>query len=415
VWSKEAYVKASNTNVHQWFGFAVTLSHDGNTLAAGAVYESSKSPGVNGPQNDTSLMNAGAVYVFTRAGTTWSQQAYVKASTPSASALFGNSLALSGDGNTLGVAAPGESSNAMGINGVETDTSMPNAGAVYVFTRSGTSWSQQAYVKASNTAANAQFGGASGFFGPTLALSGDGSTMAVGALGESSGATTINGSQTDTSAPSAGAVYVFSRAGTTWSQQAYVKAWNARANASFGHPALSADGNLLAVGSNGESSAAMTINGDTTDSSSPSAGAVYTFTRTGTTWTKDAYIKASNTRAGSAFGVTTAVSSDGNTLAVGAHWETSAASGLNGDQTNTTSNNAGAAFVFKRAAGAWSQLAYVKASNTTPGILFGDGIAISGDATALAVGAWHESSDALGINGNQSDSSAHFAGATYVY
>jgi len=75
---------------------------------------------------------------------------------------------------------------------------------------------QQAYVKASNAKASDQFGA-------SLALSGDGNTLAVGATGESSSATGVNGNQSDTSMAGAGAVYIFARSGAVWSQQAYVR------------------------------------------------------------------------------------------------------------------------------------------------------------------------------------------------
>ena len=110
--------------------------------------------------------------------------------------------ALSADGSTLAVGADSEGSRSTGINGNQTDNSAPYAGAVYVFTRTGSTWLQQAYIKASNT--NADDG-----FGWSLALSADGSTLAVGALGEGSSATGINGNQLDDSATSAGAVYVY--------------------------------------------------------------------------------------------------------------------------------------------------------------------------------------------------------------
>src|SRR5262249_23709580 len=96
------------------------------------------------------------------------------------------------------VGAPGEWSSATGINGDQSDMSAMGAGAVYIFDRSGSTWSQRAYVKASNTRAKSSFG--------RVAL--DGTTLAVGAPLESSGATGINGNQADTSAPNAGAVYV---------------------------------------------------------------------------------------------------------------------------------------------------------------------------------------------------------------
>lgn len=194
--AQQAYTKASNTDGNDSFGYTVTL--DGDTLVVGAKFESSNATGINGDQGDNSAMSSGAVYVFTRSGTTWSQQAYVKASNARASDRFGWSVALAGD--TLAVGAMLESSNATGINGNQADNSTIFSGAVYVFTRRGTTWSQQAYVKASNT-------GVSDLFGYSVALSGD--TLVMGAYQEDSNATGINGNQADNSSSESGAVYVF--------------------------------------------------------------------------------------------------------------------------------------------------------------------------------------------------------------
>jgi hypothetical protein len=133
------------------------------------------------------------------------QQAYIKASNTGSGDQFGSSVALSGDGNTLVVGAPGEASAATGIGGNQALNTAASAGAVYVYTRSGTAWTQQAYIKASNTGAGDQFG-------TSVALSSDGNTLAVGAIGEASSATGIGGIQTDNTAASAGAVYVCSPA-----------------------------------------------------------------------------------------------------------------------------------------------------------------------------------------------------------
>jgi hypothetical protein len=140
------------------------------------------------------------VYVFIRSGSTWLQQAYVKPSNTEGGDFFGGSVALSADGNTLAVGAVGEDSNAIGVNGNQADNSSSGAGAVYVFSRSGSAWVQQAYVKASNTG---------GYFGDSVALSADGNTLAVGALYEDSNATGIGGDQTNNSASNAGAVYLY--------------------------------------------------------------------------------------------------------------------------------------------------------------------------------------------------------------
>jgi trimeric autotransporter adhesin len=408
-WSQQAYVKASNTDPRDQFGYSVALSADGSTLAVGAIWESSAAAGIGGDQGDNSAMHAGAVYVFTRSGTTWSQQAYVKASNPDPGDQFGYSVALSADGSTLAVGAHGEGSAATGISGDQTDNSVGRAGAVYVFTRSGATWSQQAYVKASNTDPE-------DYFGAHVALSEDGSTLAVGAIGEASAAIGIGGNQDDDSAVRAGAVYVFTRSGPTWSQQAYVKASNTDPEDFFGiRVALSADGSTLAVGAHGEASAATGIGGDQADNSAYQAGAVYVFTRSGATWSQQAYVKASNTDPADYFGVHVALSEDGSTLAVGAIGEASAAVGIGGNQDDDSAVRAGAVYVFTRSGPTWSQRAYVKASNTDPEDFFGIRVALSADGSALAVGAEGEASAATGIGGNQTNNPAGHAGAVYVY
>jgi hypothetical protein len=331
---------------------------------------------------------------------------YFKASNTN-SEDFGLSVALSGDGNTLAVNAPFEDSNATGIDGNQADTSAPDAGAVYVFVRDGGGWSQQAYVKASNTDAGDRFG--------SVALSGDGDTLAVGTGLEDSNATGIDGNQVDNSANTAGAVYVFVRNGVDWSQQAYVKASNTEAVDAFGSVALSGDGDTMAVGAPGEDSNAIGINGNQADNSAPDAGAVYVFVRNGVDWSQQAYIKASNSGSDDIFGATVALSGDGDTLAVGADREASSATGIDGNQADNSVTYAGAVYVFVRNGGAWSQQAYVKASNTDGPDHFGANVALSENGDTLAVGAFDEASSATGINGNQADNSKPGAGAAYVF
>ena len=148
--AQQAYIKASNTGgspgpglTGDQFGYGVALSGDGNTLAVGAVFESSNATGINLNQTNNLASESGAVYVFSRTGETWTQQAYVKASNTGAGDGFGETVALSDDGNTLAVGAPREDSNATGVNSAQGDDSATNAGAVYVFTRTGTAWLQR--------------------------------------------------------------------------------------------------------------------------------------------------------------------------------------------------------------------------------------------------------------------------------
>ncbi|MFT3929430.1 MAG: histidine kinase [Spongiibacteraceae bacterium] len=403
------YFKASNASAGDTFGWTIALSDDGTTLAVGAPSEDSSATGINGSQSSDATTDSGAVYVFVNTGSGWTQQAYLKASNTYAGDNFGESVALSSDGNTLAVGAPFEDSSATTINGSQTTRTAGDAGSIYVFTRSGSSWSQQAYVKPTNTYA-------ASYFGWSVALSDDGNTLAAGAPGESNSNSGVNPGANTHSASNAGAAYVFTRSGSNWSQQVYLKASNAAAEDNFGTAiALNGSGSTLAVGSPYEASAATGINGTQSDNSATTAGAAYVFTRSGSTWSQQAYVKASNTGAGDNFGAQLALDNSGNTLAVGAPYEASSATGVGGTQSNNSAANAGAAYVFARSGSSWSQQAYVKASNTNTNDNFASALALSSDGSTLAVGAIGESSSATGINGSQSDNSKDGVGAVYLF
>ena len=409
VWLQQTYLKASNTATFEQFGGAMSLSADGNTLAVGSRGESSNASGIDGDQSDNSAGNSGAVYVFSRTADVWSQQAYVKASNTDSGDQFGAAVSLSADGNTLAVGAIIESSGATGINGNQGDNSAPGAGAVYLFSRTGDVWSQNAYVKASNTDPADRFGNA-------LDLSADGNTLAVGAHLDDSNATGIDGDQDDNSSLGSGAVYVFSRTGDVWSQQAYVKASNTGDSDAFGGDVgLSADGSTLVVSTSVEDSSDSGIDGNQNDNSADAAGAVYVFERSGNNWSQQAYLKASNVNAGDRFGVAVSLSSDGNTLAVGAATEDAGTTGIDGAQGDNSLLDSGAVYVFERDGGSWFQQTYVKASSSDSSDVFGVSASLSGDGETLAVGAEGEDSIAGGINGDQDDNSAERAGAVYLY
>jgi uncharacterized membrane protein len=396
-WTQQAYLKASNTGTGDNFGRSVAIA--GDTVVIGATGESSSAAGVNGNQSDNGLPNSGAAYVFVRTGTNWSQQAYLKASNPGGGDRFGWSVAVAGD--TVVVGAFRESSGATGINGDQTDDSANGAGAAYVFVRAGTNWSQQAYLKASNTDAADQFGN-------SVAISGE--TILVGANGESSSSTGVNGNQNDNSAGVAGAAYVFVREGTNWSQQAYLKASNAGPGDFFGY-SLALDGDTAVVGAWREESSATGVNGDQSDNNSPQSGAAYIFVRSGTNWVQQAYLKASNTEASDNFGWAVAVS--GNTVVVGAPFEDSSATGVNGASNEMPADDSGAGYVFVRNGTNWSPQAYLKASNTETADNFGSSVAVAGDT--VFVGSPREDSHAIGVNGDESDNSVVNSGAAYVF
>jgi len=403
---QQAYLKASNTEADERFGESVSVS--GDTVVVGAYLEDGGTVGVNGNQTDNSAPDSGAAYVFVRAGSTWTQQAYLKASNTGSVDLFGASVAISGD--TIVVGAGREDSNATGVNGDQANNNALGSGAAYVFVRNGGTWSQQAYLKASNTGGGdpLSFFELGDHFGSSVAVSGD--TIVVGALAEQSSATGVNGNQTDNSAPDSGAAYVFVRAGSTWTQQAYLKASNTGTADWFGW-SVAISGDAVVVSALQEDSNARGVNGNQTDNSATDSGAAYVFVRSGNAWTQQAYLKASNAEASDWLGWSVAIF--GDTIVVGAHGEDSGAAGVNGSQADNSVPDAGAAYVFVRSGAAWTQQAYLKASNTGSGDSFGRSVAVSGDM--IVIGAWLESSAATGVNGNQSNNGVVASGAAYVF
>ena len=140
-----------------------------------------------------------------------------------------------------------------------------------------------------------------------MSVSIDGDTVVVGANGE------------DTGGATAGAAYVFTRSGTTWTQQQKIQASDAQANTNFGY-SVAIDGDTVIIGAQLE------------DTGGINAGAAYIFTRSGTTWTQQAKIISSDLQAGDEFGISVSIS--GDTIVVGAWFE------------DTGGSNAGAAYIF---------------------------------------------------------------------
>lgn len=411
-WVREAYLKASNGDAGDRFGASVAIGFNGSTLLIGAEGEDSNATGVNGDETNNGAADSGAAYIFKRSSARWRQAFYLKASNTRAGQGFGAQLASSTNADTMIVTAVGESSNAVGVDGAQTDTSAARSGAAYVFSVTMGMWFQEAYLKASNTRAGA-------LFGSSVAVSDDGYTVAIGAVGESSNATGADGNQSNTSAANSGAVYVFNRA-VFWTQQAYLKATNTEAGDRFGaNVAVSGDGATVAVQARDEDGGSFGVGGDQSSNANADSGAVYTYTRVDATirvpthWVTQSYFKGANAAAG--WGASLALSTSGQFLAVGSPNDNSDAVGVDGDVSNTRASRSGAAYWFTRTGGAWSRSAYVKASNTDAGDAFGTSVAISRDASMLVVGAPGEASRATGIGGDQSNDDFAGAGAAYVF
>ncbi|MGD8826924.1 MAG: hypothetical protein PVI24_18205, partial [Myxococcales bacterium] len=298
----------------------------------------------------------------------------------------------------------------------------------YVFGSTNTVWNQEALLTASNSGGSyictcqdtaCETSGEGDGFGVTVAISGD--TIVVGAPGEASAATGVNGNESDDSAPAAGAAYVFERIDGIWEQTAYLKASNTEAGDRFGF-AVAISGDTIAVGAEREDGADPQDEGDNT---AENAGAVYVFERIGGTWDQTQYLKASNAAAGYYFGANLAMSD--TILVVGSPGESSVG-GV----------NSGAAYVFSLVDGVWMQTNFYKAFNADANSQFagppgsvsfadpttlvpceiqattkGSSLSLSGDT--VIVGTPYEDSAAVGVNGVPTSNAIPNSGAVYVF
>ena len=395
-WEQQAYLKSSNNNldpvtgVGDGFGEAVALNHDGSILAIGA-------PGEDGGSrtnlNDNSAGDSGAVYIFERQNSSWSQTAYLKASNIDIGDVFGVSLTLNRQGNTLAVGAPFESSRSTGINpNGQSDNSLPNSGATYIFVRGSNGWIQQAYIKAPNAKPF-------NYFGERLSLSSDGNTLAIGVSFEDSNATGIDADGSNTLAPFSGAAYVYSRQNNNWALQAFIKAADARPDSNFGDGiSLSGSGDLLAVGA--------------TDNPS---GRVYIFSRTNNRWTEESIFTPEVAGSADGFGAEVAMTEDGQTIFVGAPGEGSRVGGFFGDPTDNNRPESGAAYSFIRVNGIYQQQSYFKNNNPDSRDAFGLQISTTDDGSTTAIAAPFEQSNATGIGNDETDDSASRSGAVFLF
>ena len=353
--------------------FGITVAVDGNYAVVGA------------PMDDDLGNNAGAAYVYTRSGQTWFQQTKLLASDGAASDTFGQSVSIFGttilvgtskttayvfvygdenweeqakltpaDEVTFGADASVALFEDTALLGAPSDDEQAtNAGAAYIFTRSGTAWSEQAKLLASD-------GGAQDQLGSSVALFED--TALLGAPSD------------DDQGTNAGAAYVFTRVGTTWSEQAKLLASDGGAQDQFGN-SVALDGDYGLIGAHQD------------DDQGSNAGAAYVFLREADTWSEQTKLLASDGTAADFFG--TSVALYGQRAVVGAPRE------------GTQGNNAGAAYVFVRTGPNWSEQTKLLASDGSANAWFGDSVAVSEDT--ILVGASSE------------DSAAVNAGAVYFY
>jgi len=377
-WAEEAKLRASNSGKADGFGWSLALSHDGSTLVVGVPGEDSDARGVGGNQASNASTDSGAVYVFRRAGSAWAQEAFIKGSASDPRDGFGWSVAVSADGAKLVASAPFD-------DGAAND--LESSGAAYVLTRAGTAWAEQAVLRSTTATRNR-------LFGRVVALAADGATLAVGA-------------------PTANVVAVFRGAPFTFDGEVTVA--TSAEDDQFGSAlALSGDGSLLAVGAPNESTLALSVGSTAVNQDAPGSGAVYLFRR-GTAWAQEAFVKATNTHVGDVFGTAVALSADGVTLVVGAPGEDSDARGVEGDQSSVASVDSGAVFAYRSQSGTWRRHAYLKASNTSAGDVFGSAVAVSASGARLLVAAGGDDSRAVGVNGDSMNDAAMESGACFAF
>ena len=331
---QEELAKLLSTDLERDDRFGNAVAVDGNTAVIGAIYEEPTIP----------ASNRGAAYVFTRDGSgAWSEQAKLVADDWAQDDQFGYSVAL--DGDTALIGAWYEDSD--GYNG---------NGAVYVFTRDGNAWSQQAKLLAPDKASG-------DLFGWSVAVDGD--TAVIGAVREDSDGFEDNG-----------AAYIFTRSGGAWSFQAKLLADDKARWDSFGN-AVAVSGDTVAIGAPDHSTPTV-----------PYAGVVYVFTREGESWNQAVQLHALDMRYADSFGFS--VDLEGNVAVIGAP-----------DKASPFSSS-GAAYVFTRdGSGNWSQQAQLLGSDlgTEAGMFarFGWSVAVDGDAAV--VGSIGQDSDGVSNNG----------------
>ena len=324
-WAQQAKLIADDGAPDDKFGFALAIG--GDTVVVGAY------------RDDDKGSNSGSAYVYTRSGTTWTQQAKLKASDGAAFDYFGASVAISGD--TIVVGAWGNDDNGSA------------SGSAYIFTRSGTTWSEQAKLTASD-------GESDDRFGQHVAISGN--TIVVGADND------------DDNGSASGSAYVFTGSGTMWNEQAKLIASDGAAFDDFGQ-SVAIDGDTIVIGAWMD------------DDDGSMSGSAYIYTRSGTTWTEQVKLTASDGGAGEMFGTSVAIG--GDSVIVGAQGATQG-----GDVS-------GGAYLFTRSGTTWTEHSKITAPDSADHDRFGCSAAISG--SKVLVGAFYD--DDMGVN----------SGSAYIY
>lgn len=354
VQKKELASLTSDLQTNNEFGWSVAVSRGGADAVVGAT-----------EVDVGSSTQAGAIYIFTAPKTTvldWTTGSLSQTidGLPTQynrySEKFGTDCDLSSNGDYAVIGSP----------------DFLNAGRTFIFYRSGSTWSQQAAIDPP----------AGGQMGSSVAINNDGDTAIVAATSE------------NYSGAAYGAVYIYTRSGSTWSQQARLtSSYNVAGTSRFGNGDetdqgkgvdISDDGNVVIIGA---------INED--PSNIANAGRAYIFRRSGSTWSLDAALQASDPQAGDVFGWSVSISGDGNYAVIGAREE----AGGSGNPYSSI----GASYVFTYSSGSWSQQAKLTPNPLASAQRSGHSVGIDQDGDTIAVGALYETTTATN------------SGAVYVF
>lgn len=322
--NEEAKLIASDPGSYDHFGYSVAMNATGDYVIIGARYD------------DISVTNQGSAYIFTRSGTTWTQQAKLRdISGASDSDYFGYSVAMNGTGDYV----------AIGSLGV--DSPNINQGAVFIFIRSGTAWTQQAKLQGNE-------GISQDNFGYSVAITPDATRVIIGAP--------------QVGAPSLmkGKIYIFVRSGTTWTQEYTTTPVLATNDARLGWSvAINSDG-MYAIG------------GAPYDdpSSSTDAGVAYIYTRSGSTWSEQTRLIASNKATNNHFGNSVSINSTGDRVIVGAM------------DTPGIYTNQGAAYIYLRSGTTWTQEAILSSPTVSGADRFGSSVVINDNGNIVVIGSY---------------------------
>jgi hypothetical protein len=323
IWTEQQRITAPEGGYQDTFGFSVSLSPDGNIAVVGALSVDSGG-----------RTNNGAVYVFTRTAGVWTQQQKLTASDATNSAGLGYSVDISSDGLTI-------------LAGAEYENSA--TGSAYLYKYESGEWVEQRKFTASDAATGDRYG-------TSVSLSEDGNTALIGAY------------QEDTSPNSGnGAAYVYTLSGTTWTEQKLLSP-DISSSDSFGASvSISADGLTAVIGAGSEGY-----------SEGSGGGAAYIYTISGSTWTYQAKLTASDNAVGDFFGESVALSADGNTALIGA----------NAEDTAPNTNN-GAAYIFTRSGTTWTQQQKILEPVPAEDNRFATSVAMSDDGLTFFIGSYY--------------------------